>query len=308
MNAYGIVSVVTLSLLVGLVGWWKQRRHLLGTTLVAPWCWTVIALLGLCASELFIELLGREQNNWRDAMRLAVACLSICPAIALLGARRPHDGAWQFIVLTFWFVAAMPAGESLVKPDQPISISAARSWFFLGVLLLTFVNHLGSTRWSMMCCWAAAQVALFFPYLPFGDATIPDSWRSMAPILMAVAIWLDFRQFQGSRTDSGWQRVWLDYRDYFGALWMLRNSERLNAVAVMYAWEVRIGWNGFVSTADDHLAVDLPESIVDAFSTASRNLLRRFVSESWIADRLGEQVDSTSIADSSLSAKQDVSM
>ena len=38
----------------------------------------------------------------------AAAMIVFCPAMALLGAKRPQDKPWQLIVLSLWGILALP--------------------------------------------------------------------------------------------------------------------------------------------------------------------------------------------------------
>ncbi len=88
------------------------------------------------------------------------------------------------------------------------------------------------------------------------------------------------------RDVSPLDRVWLDFRDLYGAAWGLRVMERMNASAAMYGWPVQLTWSGFIPR--DAAAAD--EEVPPIVADSMRTLLRRFVSPEWIDARLGAGV------------------
>ncbi len=80
----------------------------------------------------------------------------------------------------------------------------------------------------------------------------------------------------------GLDRVWLDFRDAFGAVWGLRVMERMNASAAMLGWPVTLSWQGFLANEPGAGNVETPQIVEDSL----RTLLRRFVSPAWIDERL----------------------
>src|SRR5687767_12239852 len=63
------------------------------TTLIAPIRWGLVAFLAIAYSA--ASQWGSDPN-----LRYTVAVLAVTPTLAQLGAKRPQNGAWQFIVLT----------------------------------------------------------------------------------------------------------------------------------------------------------------------------------------------------------------
>jgi hypothetical protein len=71
-------------------------------------------------------------------------------------------------------------------------------------------------------------------------------------------------------------RVWLDFRDLLGTMWALRVLERINAASSQNGWGARLTWRRWI----------VSQAPPEALQRSLRMLLRRFVSEQWIDERL----------------------
>ena len=100
---------------------------------------------------------------------------------------------------------------------------------------------------------------------------------------MAVA-WLVSRRETAAA--NRYDRLWLDFRDSLGMLWALRVQERINAAARQHGWNLELAWSGFRSGAGDAQLTAIDRAIEAGLRTTFRGLLRRFVSGSWIGERL----------------------
>ena len=99
--------------LIALAAAARCYRPTRGTTLRAVWWWAVLAMSVVAGPEAFIAAgptangggAGGYGENWIESLRLAAAAATFCPPVALFGAKRPQDRAWQWIVLSFWVVS-----------------------------------------------------------------------------------------------------------------------------------------------------------------------------------------------------------
>ena len=189
---------------------------------------------------------------------------------------------------------ALPAGQALLlRPGEPLNVHPLWSWFLALLIVVGAANYL-PTRFGVPAVLVAlGQTLLAWRQLPWGGGSTAE-WSGLAGLGLVAAgagtaAWLVPR----ARTKSDpLDRLWLDFRDWFGVVWGLRIAERVNASAAMYGWNVRLSWQGLVSSnqptdpglesGSQTTAAELERSLC--------TLLRRFVSEEWIDQRLAADV------------------
>jgi len=282
-----------------------------GGTLLAPVIWAVVATMFVCGVELVGLTNGGSDAAWLPAVRFIAAVSTLCPAIALLGAKRPQSRAWQFIVLTLFGILVQPAIVALLLHyGEPVTLHAARQWFLAVLMLIGVINYL-PTRYALsgvLVC--AAQILLLWGHLPFtefadGRALAgvervgAESWREWLPGLLLIAA-VAIPQLgwpRGKSSVAPWDQLWIDFRNAYGIVWALRLGERLNATLAASGQSARLGWHGFECAAlasssekiESTAKSSPPESAAAAPDEAARRalvaLLRRFVSKEWIAAR-----------------------
>jgi hypothetical protein len=260
-------------------------RAVRGTTLFAPWCWAIGSLAIIGISETAIAVLRAEQTPGAAQLRLAAAATTLCPLVALLGAKRPQDRAWQLIVLSFWVILSLPAAEAwLTRPGEPPTVHPVWSWFLMALVIVGFANYLPTRFWPAALFASAGQIVLNWIYLPLPLPALPETtplWGMgllLAAFVAAAAI-----SVRPCGECEPLDRLWLDFRDRYGAVWGLRVVERVNASSELYGWHIRLNWHGFTmveGAAATSLAAN-PE-----LEKTLRTVLRRFVSAEWIDRRL----------------------
>jgi hypothetical protein len=282
--AIGVVAAVSLG---------RLFRPARGTTLMAVWSWSALALFVATAVELALAV-GSPGREGTDALRFAAVTATFCPLIALLGAKRPQDRAWQLIVLSFWVILALPAAQQwLLRPGQPMSVHPIWSWFLVVLIVVGASNYL-PTRYAIASLLAAAgQTILVWRQLPWGGGI--NSPRGNAIEWMPV-LGLGLLAAAAGMAALGWPRhasaarsplekLWSDFCDQFGVVWGLRVAERINATAAQNGWNVRLTWHGL--TQPNGSPLDAPPNA--ELEQSLRPLLRRFVSADWIDRRLGSR-------------------
>ena len=104
---------------------------------------------------------------WAEPLRFIAAVATFCPSISLLGAKRPQDGMWNFIVLTLWGMLALPAAEVFfLQRGQTLEVNDLRAWFLWGLIVTGTVNLLPTRMWLYGLLYGCAQTVLLAEYLP----------------------------------------------------------------------------------------------------------------------------------------------
>ena len=264
------------------VGGWLAR----GTTAVPAAAWSVAASLALAA-----DAAGRV-GGWvvdpaaRSASRLAVVALAVCPAMSLLGAKRPQHGVWQLIVATLAFVLAMPAASALlIRPGSLPDIHVLERFFLPALVGVGWMNFIATRRGLAASLVAAGQLGLIWPFLPGASPESPQaasvdaacSWSIAVGALLAVT-----QSIRGSGRRGGdglaaaIDPAFLAVRETLGAAWALRIGERFNSLAGERGWPCRLRFAGL---EEDVRGAPWEQDAVRSF----RSILRRFVSTDWIA-------------------------
>jgi len=291
--------------------------RLRGTTLVAPWVWAILAIFAIVAAELATELVpSLDRSPGLSATRYAAYAASLCPIVALLGAKRPQDRGWQLIVLSLWGIMLVPVFSSLFFSSGVLSVELIWSCFLAVLIAIGFFNTILTKYWLAGILVTAGQIFALGDVLPglsswFGAASMQQlsagSQRSSITLaLFVLAIWsvhlvsarsqssqhIDPQLPTGSRRIAEMNQLWFDFRDAFGTIWALRIAERVNANAARYDWGIVLRWGGFEPQsleAEENKSPDLsqlPAETIDALESSTRVLLRRFVSPEWIDARL----------------------
>lgn len=281
----GHALLAGLMAIAGLVALVLRMRAVRGTTLVAPMAWSIVSLMTVCAAELAIALgVGSATASSIVGLRFAAAMSTFCPTMALLGAKRPQDRGWQWIVLSLWAILALPSIEWFLFGGTQ-EIHAARFWF-LGILMsVGALNGVATRFWPASLLFCVGQSMLLSTYFPAASTALPNAIDPLWGIGLFVAAWAlpAIGWPRSPAANSGLDRVWLDFRDAYGAVWGLRIAERMNAAASLYDWPVKLGWSGFRPRQVGTPIELVPEGMEDTL----RTLLRRFVSADWLAARLG---------------------
>ncbi|MGI9178635.1 MAG: hypothetical protein ACR2IT_12365, partial [Pirellulales bacterium] len=154
-----------------------------GTTAVPAAVWA-----GAAAAVFAVEASCRAAGLVQDpaafaALRLVVVALSLCPTMALLGAKRPQHGVWQFIVGSLAFVLAMPAvSATLVRPGTPPDVHALQRWFMPLLVVVGWMNFAATRRGPSAALIAIGQLLLMRRVLPFAADTAVGSGLSDGPM------------------------------------------------------------------------------------------------------------------------------
>lgn len=255
----------------------RARYRLRGTTLVAPATWAIFSLSSIAA------ITGADAR-WAlprgEHWHYLAAVMTLTPFVALLGAKRPQNRAWQLIVAALLGLLSLQSARAmLVDPSLAPLPHAAWQWFLAIVLAAELANYL-PTRYAPAALFVfAGQICLLSGQLP-----MVREWLRPAPgiglgllasgVLLATALASRLR-----RAPSPQDQAWLSFRDAFGVLWALRVAERINAVAKTQNWPVRLGWRGFCPAEGGAGDVSTDAHLRAAIEQALVGVLWRFVAE-----------------------------
>ncbi|MFM7108400.1 MAG: hypothetical protein ACKOZU_07360 [Planctomycetaceae bacterium] len=254
-----------------------------GSTAVPAAAWAVAAALALAAETAARAAGGLVDPAAAAAARLVTVALGVCPAMSLLGAKRPQHGAWQFIVAALAVVVALPAAALLARPGTMPDVDPLRRWFLVALVALGWMNFVATRRGVAATAVAVGQLLVARRFLPFADDAAVVSAAGLdavaACLLAAGATVAAVEAAPGRPAASA--APWIDppflaLRETLGAAWALRIAERFNAVAGERGWPCRLRFAGL----DRAAAVDGPWR-TDA-ERAFRALARRFASPAWL--------------------------
>lgn len=261
----------------------RGRRLVRHSTLVGPWRWSWLPLgiwmLASCAGAF-----GATSGESHGTYLAAVAAL--CPAIAVLGARRPTCRAWPwFVLLPMLCVLGWPAVWNALRPGvlRPLQLEAPQVMMYGLVLLMGWGNYLG-TRFSPAAVLLAAAlgmvVAMLSPWPPTWCGPLAHV-RCAAACVAAAAVHIGLQRWPapGVATEP-FTKVWRDFADPYGMVWSRRLLDRVNFLAEQQQWPGRLTIDGFDWTGP--LDAESSQRVAHAL----RWLLRRFVDEEWLDARL----------------------
>lgn len=255
------------------------RDRARGSTLVPAWCWAGTSVAALAACELWLAWTSGAADHARHApLRLLAAASTFCPLMAVLGARRPHHLAWQFIVVSLWAVLALPALETLLLARDSMDTGTLRGWFLWLLMLLGLLSYLPTRFAAAAILVFVGQIAILCGHLPglrldLGPLGVVAGLAVFLAALTAALRSAQPARHAGNEFDARWRR----FRDMFGALWALRVLQRINEAAQMYSWPVALTWTGFYFP-DPHTDWDaVDQKTRREIRQAMDNLLRRFV-------------------------------
>jgi hypothetical protein len=253
-----------------------------GTTLTAPTLWWIAAATAIAAVEALLAYYSVAPASLAASLwRYTAAVGTFCPLTAVLGAKRPQDRGWQWVVASLWLVLLVPVAQAVASPSgTQLELVAAWRWLLWGFIAMGLLNYL-PTRFALSALLVAAgQVVLLS-----GPANIAQNLSPPARTALAAALFLAARglaslpYFRATPAALPQTNRWLAFRDAWGAFWALRVLQRVNQTAELSHWPIRLQWSGFVSpneAPDDASAISLDAPTTTAVDQSLDALLRRF--------------------------------
>jgi hypothetical protein len=200
---------------------------------------------------------------------------AFCPIMAVLGAKRPQDRGWQWVVASLWLVLLVPAGQAWVaRGGGSLELSVVWRGLLVGLACLTLLNY-GPTAWGVNAALVTCgQFMLVSAY--FKNATPEEVCTSRFLAVGLFSLAAGFRPWRLRKAASEATQRWLAFRDGWGAFWGLRVMNRINESAEAGHWPVRLAWGGFVPADDQASAATLDEHVAAQIEQTMDSLLWRF--------------------------------
>jgi hypothetical protein len=294
-NVRGVPAVriaQTLALLTAACILFRVREAVWQTSLKNAWRGMSAGILAWTIVWLFDAVLSSPAPATADVLWYCVAVLLLCPPIFVLGARRPVARVWGwFVVLPLVLVFAGPAvvawtagrGFPVLELELPVTIAYA---------LVTFMgagNYVGTRYTLAAVCYAVSLLLLAASVSEITPAWLPSdqACRGWATILVGAAFGEAWRTSRRRPAlNSRFDRVWRDFRNWFGIVWARRVQVRVNEAAASQNWPVHLELHGFAARAGSEKAALTTEQAAPQIEHTLRWLLRRFVDDDWIGRRL----------------------
>lgn len=237
--------------------WLANRRTSLGHALV----WTCLAWTAWLAAwgSALIQSDG-------DAIRYAALCLSCCPGIAVLGAKRPGVAAWDLVVVGMLAVMLWPLLESAILGRD--TLGTVNLMFLAGVLAVSVANYLPTRMGPTALLAGGGCVAEWLTLASLRG----DSVHWFAGACIAAAPWLAYVSWPNRATASAIDRLWLDFRDRYGLAWSQRVCEQFNRAAGNAGWPVSLTWRGLRILPGTQVDATIRREMLETMM----GLLRRF--------------------------------
>ena len=280
-----VADYVTLAAIV--VAWttlWRLRRATAGTTLITAWWCCVIALAGWSIAWFVpIDPLAGHVWYW-------IALLTLLPFVAILGARRPIDRAWPwFVLLPCCLVLSLPSISTLWRGTHlPLRLETPTVIGFGFVLTMGVGNYL-FTRLAIPALLVGTAIGLLvYPVTEFGinaEASLPVCILYAALCLGTAAVIGHLLTGRRTTAASPHDQLWIDFRNAYGIVWTKRVMDRVNWTATEENWPLRLDLFGIVWT-NDRTTDDERNQTTVRLETTFRWLLKRFVDEAWIDQRV----------------------
>jgi len=262
------------------------------TALLAAWYWSMFALFLWSAGWILDVLLALLDPPAADQLWYAVSIVPLGSLVAVLGARKPGLWVWSgFVILPLLIVLELPAVSAWSGwvPSLRLQLETPPLIGCLLVLIMGAGNYFGTRFTGAATFLASAVVLLVIPASTAGQGIFPtpERGRLFATLLLGLAALTAARPASTGPQAGHFQRIWLDFRDWFGIVWAKRVQDRMNEAAANEQWPCRLEMHGFValnstSKPDDEAVCATSDRIKHTFHW----ILRRFAEPEWIEERL----------------------
>ena len=264
---HGVMHYLLAGLIIaGLVPLGLAVRANWATSLLHALVWGVVAQLSWGVAILVSD----PEATAMAPGRFCALALTGCAGVAVLGARRPHVFAWNFVVLGLFAVMVLPLVETLFLGTHPID--PLRIFFLSATLAVSILNYL-PTRFGpaalLLLGASAGQITLL--YAPELLQETRATW--LFDGLIALVPWIAWLCAMRRSDRSEFDTLWRTFRDRWGLLWGQRLREQFNHAARNAGWPVKLYWQGLVR--DENAAISDVER--EKMVATLRAALQRFL-------------------------------
>ena len=251
-------------------------RRLRGTTLAAPAVWAVASGLAIVAVETYLSWRGNGVSPLAASLwRYSAAVGTFCPLMAVLGAKRPQDRGWQWVVLSLWVILLVPAVHTVTSSSGARFELFAAWQLLIGSLIgMGLLNYLPTRYAAAALLFAIGQSLLLKPYKFDVSNELLDHQTGIIGISAAAAYVHGSSKVRRDSAIDGernglrlsfFNARWFAFRDGWGAFWGLRVMQRVNQTAELSGWPVRLEWwEGFTpmdETLDAQTAAHIQQTL-----------------------------------------------
>ncbi len=261
--------ICCLLLLTGAYPLWQSWQANRRTSLLASIYWAMLSWVAWVAAA--VIAMGSSAPATRASWYLAL-CLTACAGVAVLGARRPGVGPWNFVVLALLGLELLPLAEALVKGGS-LRLDGVRAMPVAAALVVGILNYV-PTRLAPAVILLLVGCASFTAWIvsPGSDSDVPFYLRAGC-LALAIVPWVAFASLRQRTTASEFDRLWLDFRDRYGFVWAQRLRDQFNRSAFHSGWPVFLSWEGLRLLVP--ASPPLPDLQTAALTTLQA-LMRRF--------------------------------
>lgn len=217
------MSMMTCLWLFGLGSLGQSWWHLRFTTLRHAIMWAIVSWIAWGTTL---------ERSTSDDFFLVAFCLTGAAGVAVLGARRPHDRAWNAVVLGLLFVLLLPLAERYIIGAQ--SSDTLRRMFVAGVLAISVFNYL-PTRFGVAA--GCVGLAALNHFVTSPTPSFVSTWNQGSGTRLLIFLTPLTAYLAVLATGSGRDRLdplsrqWLRFRDAYGFVWGQRVREQFNHAA-----------------------------------------------------------------------------
>ena len=212
------------------------------TTLLHAIVWALISWFFWSTANVLTAFQREPESSLVSLLALA---LSGCASVAVLGARRPGVGAWNFVIIALFLVMGFLWVEGMMAGNDAI-LRNVRTILFASTVTIGVLNYL-PTRLAPAALMLAIGCGLEMVMIT-GSESLQEKLEPARPIgrlALASVPWIGFARMRWRPpARSEFDRVWLDFRDHYGLVWAQRLREQFNASATHADWPVVLRWTG----------------------------------------------------------------